>query len=156
MSLFWNYNDNTDFQFQFQFQVNFNFQFNSTHKSNFSFKVLPSWSPSSPQRRSAGSQRLRSGQRARPPGPGEVHRKGGVPGRVSVPGPQRPGLQAAPGRRGQVWRHAAAEGIGRGGGASGEELRPEEAGGGRRQEEEEPGRGEPAQVGPAVTAQVCF
>ncbi|CAF88713.1 unnamed protein product, partial [Tetraodon nigroviridis] len=54
------------------------------------------------QRQSDGGQRLRAGQRSRPPGPGEVHGEGGVPGGVSLPGPEPAGLQAQAGRRGEV------------------------------------------------------
>lgn len=90
------------------------------------------------------SRRVRSGERAHPPGPGEVHGEGGVPGRVSLSGPEHPGLQTPAGRRGEVWRHAA--GVGGTGQASRAELWAEEAGGGGEQEEE-PGGGKHAQVG---------
>lgn len=55
-----------------------------------------------PQRWSDGSQRLRSGKRAHPPGPGEVYGEGGVSGRVPLPGAEQPGLQTQGGRRGEV------------------------------------------------------
>lgn len=46
-----------------------------------------------PQWWSGCSRRIRSGERAHPPGPGEVHGEGGVPGGVSLSGPEHPGLQ---------------------------------------------------------------
>ncbi|CAF87226.1 unnamed protein product, partial [Tetraodon nigroviridis] len=94
------------------------------------------------ERQSDGGQRLRAGQRSRPPGPGEVHGEGGVPGGVSLPGPEPAGLQAQAGRRGEV------RGPGAAGRAPGAQLWAEEAGGGAgggREEEESPG--EALQVG---------
>lgn len=55
-----------------------------------------------PQRWSGCSRRVRSGERAHPPGSGKVHGEGGVPGRVSLPGPEHPGLQTQGGCRGEV------------------------------------------------------
>lgn len=45
------------------------------------------------QRWSSSSRRFWSGERPHPPGPGEVHGKGRVPGRVPLSGPEHPGLQ---------------------------------------------------------------
>lgn len=97
------------------------------------------------QRWSSSSPRVRSGERAHPPGPGEVHGEGGVPGGVPLSGPEHPGLQAQAGRGGEVRRRASPGGSGAGQ-TSRAELRAEEAGGGGGQEEE-PGGGEHAQVG---------
>lgn len=73
-----------------------------------------------------------------------MHGQGGVPGRVSVSGSERPGLPAQGGRRTEVRRRAAATAGTRR--ASGAELWAQEAGGGGEQEEE-PRGGKYAQVG---------
>lgn len=76
---------------------------NREEELSFSFfKVMLTFFLLFPQRQSGGSQRIRSGERAHPRGPGEVHGEGGVLGRVPLPGPEPPGLQTPHGRRGQV------------------------------------------------------
>lgn len=76
----------------------------------------------------SSSQRFRSGQRAHPPGPGEVYGEGGVPGRVPFAWPEHPWLQTQGRRRGEVWGRAAESG--RADQTSRGELWAEEADGG--------------------------